>query len=320
MPLLQRDDGLSEVVGFVLILGVIVVALSLYQVYGVPAAGREAEIQHMNAVKDRFVDYKISLDSLWINSVNTTRSAEGVTLSTSFDLGTMGGSTQGGGILFPVFSPVPSGGTVAVNNYQDNLTILRNDTVVVGPYPMGEVAYQSSNNYWIQQRYIYQMGGLFLKQDSGTTARLSPPISVYVVNTSSAGSLEYRLKVEIAAIQILGGQEIGGQGAARVDTRLREGVTRYTFAAGENITVTVDAHDEPTAKAWQQVFIDAAKRDGVWERSRIDGLPVLIVRDGTRASMICRLETGMEPTRIQYVDLDVTRANFTAALQQTIMV
>ena len=35
-----RDDGLSEVVGFVLLLGVIVVALSVYQVYAVPAAGR----------------------------------------------------------------------------------------------------------------------------------------------------------------------------------------------------------------------------------------------------------------------------------------
>ena len=65
MLLPPRDDALSEVVGFVLILGVIVVALSLYQVYGVPAAGRENEIAHMNQVKDRFVDYKLALDSLW---------------------------------------------------------------------------------------------------------------------------------------------------------------------------------------------------------------------------------------------------------------
>lgn len=320
MPPRPRDDGLSEVVGFVLLLGVIVVALSLYQVYGVPAAGRENEIAHMNQVKDRFVDYKIALDSLWINAIHTNRSTEGVTLSTSFDLGTGGGYTQGGGVLFPVLAPIPSGGTVSVNKSPDTLTILRNGEEKFVLAPMGEVSYQSNNNYWIQQRYFYQMGGLFLEQDSGTIARLSPPISVYVVNTSSAGSPEYRLKVEIAAIQILGGQETGGRGAARVDTRLREGVTRYTFAAGGNITVTVDAHDEPTAKAWQQVFIDAAKRDGVWERSRIDGRPVLIVRDGTRASMICRPEMGIEPTRIKYVDLDVTRANFTVALQQTIMV
>jgi len=35
--------------------------------------------------------------------------------------------------------------------------------------------------------------------------------------------------------------------------------------------------------------------------------------------MICRPETGAETTPIQYVDLDVTRANFTVALQQTIV-
>jgi len=62
MPLFPHDDALSEVVGFVLLLAVIVVALSLYQVYGVPAAGREAEIAHMNQVKDRFVDIR----SAWI--------------------------------------------------------------------------------------------------------------------------------------------------------------------------------------------------------------------------------------------------------------
>ncbi|NLA38156.1 MAG: hypothetical protein GX882_01985, partial [Methanomicrobiales archaeon] len=100
-----RDDALSEVVGFVLILGVIVVALSLYQVYGVPAMGRENEIAHMNHVKNRFVDYKIALDSLWVNN------RSGVLLSMAFDLGT--GAPATGGTIFslPILTPVGSGGT-----------------------------------------------------------------------------------------------------------------------------------------------------------------------------------------------------------------
>jgi len=320
MPSRPRDDGLSEVVGFVLILGLIVVALSLYQVYGVPAAGREDEIAHMNAVKDRFVDYKIALDSLWVSSINTTRSAEGVTLSTSFDLGTIGGSTQGGGVLFPVLAPVASGGTVSVNEFRDNLTIAgtgMNESIVLDP--MGEVAYRSANNYWIQQRYVYQMGGLFLEQDSGTAVRLSPLVSVYNVNTGTEASPEYRLRVEIVAVQIFGGQETGGQGVARVDTRLREGVTKVTTTTGEDITVTVDAHDEATAAAWRQVFIDAAEREGVVWGAGDGARPIRIVQVGNQVSMICRPE-GTEPTQIQYVDLDVTRASFTVALQQMIMV
>ncbi|MDV2482698.1 hypothetical protein F8E02_11970 [Methanoculleus sp. Wushi-C6] len=321
MPSRARDDGLSEVVGFVLILGVIVVALSLYQLYGVPAAGREDEIAHMNAVKGRFVDYKIALDSLWINSLNTTRSAEGVTLSTAFDLGTGGGYTQGGGVLFPVLAPIASGGKVSVNEHQDTLTITRNGGNVIAPYTMGEIAYESSNNYWIRQRYVYQMGGLFLEQDSGTAVRLSPLVSVYSVNSSTSTDLEYRLRVKIAAVQIFGGQETWGQGVARVDTRLREGVTKVsaTAEAGGDITVTVNAHDEATATAWRQAFIDATEREGVVWGAGDDALPVRIVQTGNQVSMTCRPETGAEPTRIQYVDLDVTRVGLSVGLQQSIM-
>jgi len=315
MPLFPRDDGLSEVVGFVLILGVIVVALSLYQVYGVPAAGREAEIAHMNQVKDRFVDYKISLDSLWVNGKNQDIRTEGVTLSTSFDLGTMGGSTQGGGILFPVFSPVPSGGSLSVNKHEDKLTITSNGEEKVVLDPMGEVAYRSNNNYWIEQRYFYQMGGLFLEQDSGTAARLSPPISLYIANTGKEDKPEYQLRVNIVAIQIFGDQATTGQGVARVDTRLREDGAKDPGSGSDNVTVTVDAHDEKTAKAWRQVFIDAAERGGVKWESKDDACPVSIVRDGNQVSMICR--PGAD---VKAVDLDVTRANFTVALQQATMV
>ncbi|MDI6867653.1 hypothetical protein [Methanoculleus sp.] len=319
MPVSSREDALSEVVGFVLLLALIVVALSLYQVYGVPAAGRENEIAHMNQVKDRFVDYKIALDSLWVVSINTTTTAEGITLSTLFDLGTMGGSTQGGGLFFPVLAPIASGGTFSVNRSPDNLTILVNNDKKVALAPMGEVSYQSSNNYWIQQRYYYQMGGLFLEQDSGTTARLSPTISVYKVNTSNTDNPQYRLKVKIAAIQITGGHEIGGQGIARVNTRLREGVSREPFNDTSNVTIMVDAHDEKAAAAWRQVFIDAVERDGVEWGTADDARPVRIFREGKQVFMICRPEMGTEPTRIQYVDLDVIRANFKVTLQQTIV-
>ena len=56
-----RESGLSEVIGFVLIIGLLVVVASLYLTYGVPAQGRENEILHMNEVKDQFVEYKLSL-------------------------------------------------------------------------------------------------------------------------------------------------------------------------------------------------------------------------------------------------------------------
>ena len=103
------DTALSEVIGFVLILGVLVLVFSLYLTYGIPAQGRENEILHMNEVKDQFVAYKISLDSLFNNN------KVGTTLGSSFSLGTGGGYTQGMMSFMPIMSPVCSGGIIAIN-------------------------------------------------------------------------------------------------------------------------------------------------------------------------------------------------------------
>ena len=96
----HRESGLSEVIGFVLIIGLIVVVASLYLTYGVPAQGRENEIGHMNEVKDQFVGYKLSLDSLFNNN------KVGTTVSNSFTLGTAGGYSQGTISFIPIMSPV----------------------------------------------------------------------------------------------------------------------------------------------------------------------------------------------------------------------
>jgi len=106
---IERDGALSEVVGFVLIIGVLVVVASLYMTYSVPAQGRENEILHMNAVKDQFVSYKIGLDSLFNNN------KIGTTVANSFTLGTGGGYTQGVFSYIPVMSPLSSSGVMAIN-------------------------------------------------------------------------------------------------------------------------------------------------------------------------------------------------------------
>mgnify|MGYP001250086468 CR=1 FL=1 len=105
----QKEQALSEVIGFVLILGIITAAFSLYLVYGVPAQGRENEINHMNEVKDQFVAYKLSLDSLFNNN------KIGTSVSNSFTLGTGGGYTQGSNSIIPILSPVRSSGVIAIN-------------------------------------------------------------------------------------------------------------------------------------------------------------------------------------------------------------
>jgi len=124
------DDGLSEVIGFVIIFGIIVILFSNYMLYGIPAQGRDNEIAHMNTVKDQFVDYKVGLDSLFNNN------KVGTTVSNSFTLGTGGSYSTGANSIIPIISPIKSSGTIAINERNpEYLTILSQSLVVSSSNP-----------------------------------------------------------------------------------------------------------------------------------------------------------------------------------------
>jgi len=314
----DSEHALSEVIGFVLILGVIVMALAMYQLYGVPALGRENEILHMNAVKDRLIDYKISLDSLWINALGS-EILEGTTLSTSFDLGTEGGYTQGGGVYFPIMAPIPSGGAISINEISDDKITIQTvlDGVTEEPIkdlPLGEIAFQSDNNYWIQQRYYYQMGGLFLAQDSGSTVRLSPCFSISKLQAD-------KLSVNVDVIEISGYQTTSGKGIARIDTRLRTGgISTESYPDKDSVIIVIDTpSDEKRAKAWAQVFRDAANRIGFTNIPEItsgtsdEPIYLRTENDGKRISITCQSEDD-----ITSVNLDLTHPRFSISLQQVV--
>ena len=108
-PAKHGEDALSEVIGFIIIFGIIVILFSNYMLYGIPAQGRDSEIAHMNEVKDQFVDYKVGLDSLFNNN------KVGTTISNSFTLGTGGSYSTGAISIIPMINPAGSSGTIAIN-------------------------------------------------------------------------------------------------------------------------------------------------------------------------------------------------------------
>lgn len=123
----DSESGLSEVVGFVLIIALLMAVFSLYLTYGVPAQGRENEILHMNMVKDQFIDYKIGLDALANNN------KEGTTVSNSFTLGSETAYTEGVMGIIPIMKPVSSGGVFSINRRTpgpETLTISSRSLVV----------------------------------------------------------------------------------------------------------------------------------------------------------------------------------------------
>ena len=290
MPLFPHDDALSEVVGFVLLLAVIVVALSLYQVYGVPAAGREAEIAHMNQVKDRFVDYKISLDSLWVNGRN------GVLLSAAFDLGTGAPATGGRAFALPILTPAGSGGTVQVREGGANLTIDTGSTNVT--IPLGNLTYTSSNHYWVDQTWTYQMGAVFLSQEGGTTVRVGPSIAV-------AKTKDDNITLTVAPISLEGSDMIAGSGPVRIETRMRWGNSSSVDGAYEKVNLTVTG-DTATVRAWERAFGEVRQRA---KDENVTWLPTPELFDGNKS-----VRLTIKPEEDKKVFLTVYRANYTVTI------
>ncbi|MDI9632682.1 MAG: hypothetical protein QFX32_01335 [Methanolinea sp.] len=425
MPPRRSDEALSEVIGFILILALIAALASLYVTYVVPAQGRELEIKHMEKVYDQFLQYKATVDSLWLNDQRN------VPVSSTFTLGTVTGLTQGGFVI-PVFQPYPSSGTVVVNGrgeyitinaqilalgfpgnslpnvnplYQkpdhlyiqlkttdrnqgggikispadpsDNwtiylnitpivvstgtssqapetlpfcdqganaiqdwinnilrpnwtrlvqgsgtsrpaltMTLLKNDnatfsnltivpeiidnklytidllddayglasaldypfsistpipttpnievfypvqfgyisSTVSENHPMGSLEFRSGNNYWIQQNYYFQQGGIFLEQPDGKVAKVIPLVSV----TNKTGIPSVR----VVDVTIDGSASVGGTSPVQVITtvqsiednviggqRLAKGIPN-----ARSVTLVVEAQDQSTAQMWNQTF------------------------------------------------------------------
>lgn len=260
----NHDLALSEVIGFILLLGVLVAAFALWMIYVVPINGREAEITHMNSVKDRFTDYKISLDSLWINSpyqdsydpndpFKQIYSRNGVTVSTSINLGAAGGNSQASGLFLPLLNPLSSPAVLSIqsganSSSADNMTITSKGSNGdwSETYNMGVLEYQSQNYYWIQQTYYYQSGGVFLAQENGSTCRVSPPISIFNKSDNTAS-------VIIAPINVYGVGSMGGKGPVRVDTRLRT-VRPPIVNQTTSVNISVNVADYNTAIMWLDTF------------------------------------------------------------------
>ena len=176
------ESGLSEVVGFVLILGVLVLVFSLYLTYGIPAQGRENEILHMNEVKDQFVAYKISLDSLFNNN------KVGTTLGNSFSLGTGGGYTQGMMSFMPIMSPVSSGGAIGINSRtptEETLNISSHSLVLNDTFTTAEDLVSS-----VPRQITYKPDHLYINI-SGIQAVDLDPAGTFGTNVSGRNWIAY---------------------------------------------------------------------------------------------------------------------------------
>jgi hypothetical protein len=125
---------------------------------------------------------------------------------------------------------------------------------------LNTLEYTSQNNYWIQQRYYYQTGGVFLSQSDGSTCRISPPFSFNAASTTSGTQLGI---VKLEPIQLIGGSTIGGNGPVRVDTYMRTPASPVVLQPNRYVNISLNVTGNETAQMWMTVLNDTAARGAI---------------------------------------------------------
>lgn len=101
-----REPGLSEVIGFLMIVALLSILFSMYLLYVVPLQGRDAEISHMDSVKEEFMNIKLDIDNLIVSN------RPDLMIQRVISLGTKTGSSGGSFSFIPLQSYTGSAGTL----------------------------------------------------------------------------------------------------------------------------------------------------------------------------------------------------------------
>ncbi len=64
----RKDEGVSEVISFVLILAMLIIAFSLWALYAVPAGGEQMEEVHNVNIQLQFSDLKTGIENVWLSN------------------------------------------------------------------------------------------------------------------------------------------------------------------------------------------------------------------------------------------------------------
>ena len=158
------DDGVAEVIGFVLIIALVVSVAAVWILFYIPAQGNAVETEHARLVTEEIADIKYGIDLLWMNG-KTGMNASRV-ISPSPVQG-----TDLSGLLF--LSPPLGTGTVTVSN-GTAFWINRSGQSPVAVSAL-KITYNSANYYASDIRIVYDGGAVFRGEKDEMPYVLLPP-------------------------------------------------------------------------------------------------------------------------------------------------
>jgi hypothetical protein len=161
----NSDDALVGIVVTFLLIGLIVAVISIIQTVYIPKWMQQTESEHMEEVTDQFAQLKFAIDT------QAAIRLEHTPISTSITLGSKELPFLMSSRAFGSLDILPDTSRVIIKNRLDSTEYNRS---------MGTIKYESSNNYFLNQNYIYETGGIILNQYQGNIMSIKPSFSVAI--------------------------------------------------------------------------------------------------------------------------------------------
>jgi hypothetical protein len=248
----KSESAVSTVVSFVLLLGLFVTVLAVFNAHYIPEWKADAEKAHMDDVYDDMSQLKARADMLSLSSRLASSLDENSTISLSVPI------KMGGGDI-PIVGPTKSSGVLSVNDniYKIDITG-RNSTgsfIPLGSYDLGTIGYSSNNGYYVDQTFAYENGAVIVSQRERSLMKLSPSFSI----KNQSGSL---LEVDLTLMEIAGDRVvITSNGIEEIKLTSNNWVEEFNSTKNESLTNLTISMNTSYPSAWAKYLNDSAKSE-----------------------------------------------------------
>ncbi len=234
----KSNNAVVGIVSAFLIVGLIVAVLSVIQTQYVPKWMKEKESDHMREIEDHFSELNYAMNTHFINKIPD------VPISTTITLGSK---------EMPYMLSMRSFGQIKINNDSFGLYI---DGDSIYNETLGNIEYNSYNNYFINQDFIYEAGSVILTQDSGSIMFINPNIDVLLQK-------DINITLNIINITEVGGSNtiVNGWGKIPILTEYKKSSYKTTVVDNvEYINISSDYY-QTWNKSLNSSFIRAGLND-----------------------------------------------------------
>ncbi|ADE37052.1 DUF7289 family protein [Methanohalophilus mahii] len=245
----KSESAVSTVVSFVLLLGLFVTVLAVFNVHYIPEWKADAEKAHMDDVYDDMSQLKARADMLSLASRLSSSLNEDITVSLSIPI------KMGGGDI-PIVGPTKSSGVLSVNDsiYKVDITGTNStdSSIPLGSYDLGTISYTSNNGYYIDQTFTYENGAVILSQRDKSLMKLDPSISI----KNQSGNLLVDLTLmEIAGDRVV----ITSNGLEEIKLTSNDWVEEFTPTKNESLTNLTISMNTSYPSAWAKYLNNSAE-------------------------------------------------------------